>query len=228
MRPINIIYFIWINPNKNFESIIKGQLKDMIDSNILDMSTLYIEVCCEYENIQKNLKNFIFDIINKYSYELKIHNKNHYEYYGIKKMYDLALIEPEKYYLYLHSKGMFNYNNIERHKYEKTLTRGTVFQYKTVIQKFEENENISKIGLFPSNRDNQNFMWLNFYWCRGFYLNTCKPPLIMEDRFYYERWSGTGEKNSLIYNLHEQNFKKYELNEVGDILNKLNGNYFLK
>lgn len=229
MKNINIIYFIWINPNKNFEVIISGQLNDMINSGILNYSNLYLEICCEYENIYTNIKNMIKDILKNYCYKIVFHNENRYEFYGIKKLYDLAILEPNKYYLYLHSKGMFNYSNVnERHIYEKTVTKGTVYQYEKVIKIFEENKNISKIGLFPSNHHNQNFIWLNFFWCTGHYLNTCELPVITTDRFYYERWSGTGENFSLTYNLYENNFKKYELNEVGDILNYLNGEFFLE
>lgn len=228
MKKINIVYFIWINLKKKFEEIILGQLTDMINSGILNESKLYIEICCEYETIQTYVHEFIKKIIKDYCFEIKFYNKNAYEYYGIKKLYDLAKIEPDKYFLYLHSKGMFNYNNVdERHIYEKSLTKGTLYQYKKVIEIFENNSNISKIGLFPSAQHAQNFIWLNFFWCRGYYLNTCEKPKITDDRYYYERWSGTGEQESLIYNLHENNYKKYELNEVGDILNKLNGEYFL-
>lgn len=229
MKNINIIYFIWINPNKNFEEIISGQLNDMINSGILKYSKLYLEICCEYENIYNNITTMIKNILKDYYYEINFHNENRYEYYGIKKLYDLATLEPNKYYLYLHSKGMFNYNNIhKRHIYEKTLTKGTVYQYEKVIKIFEENKNISKIGLFPSIHHDQNFVWLNFFWSRGSYLNTCENPIITDDRFYYERWSGTGEKESLMYNLYENNLKKYELHEVGDILNNLNGEFYLK
>jgi hypothetical protein len=229
MKKINIIYFVWINLNKNFEAIIFGQLDDMINSNILNDAKLYIEICCEYEHIQNYIKELIENTLKSFNYEINFHTKNIFEYYGIKKLYDLAKKEPDNYYLYLHSKGMFNYDNInDRHIYEKTLTRGNLYQYKKVIEIFNNNNNISKIGLFPSNHHDQNFIWLNFYWSRGSYLNTCENPIITTDRFYYERWSGTGEKNSLIYNLHENNYKKYELNEVGDILNNLNGEYILK
>jgi hypothetical protein len=224
MANINIIYFIWINPKKNYEIIISGQLKDMIKSEILKHSKLYIEISCQYENINKNITDFITNIINKYDYEIKFHHDNKFEYFGIKKLYDLAQCDPDKYYLYLHSKGMFNYDNINnRHIYEKTLTRGTIFKYKNIIKTFETNENISKIGLFPSSLNNDNFVWLNFFWAKGRYLNTCEDPKITDDRYYYERWSGTGDKDKLTYNLYENNYKKYELNEVGDILNKLNG-----
>jgi len=229
MSKINIIYFVWVNLNKNFEAIILGQLTDMINSGILNEAKLFIEISCQYENIQYRIKQFIENTLNTFNYEINFHSENHFEYYGIKKLYDLAIKEPDNYYLYLHSKGMFNYDNInDRHIYEKTLTRGNIYQYKKVIEIFNNNTNISKIGLFPSSHHDQNFIWLNFYWSRGTYLNTCEEPIITTDRFYYERWSGTGEKSSLIYNLHENNYKKYELNEVGDILNNLNGKYILK
>ena len=229
MKRINIVYFIWINPNKNYEAIISGQLNDMKNSGLLNKSKLYIEICCEYENITENIKGFIDKIVGEYKYEINFHSENKYEYYGIKKLYDLAILEPDRYYLYLHSKGMFNYDNIhERHIYEKTLTKGTVYQCRKVIQIFKNNANISRIGLFPSSLNDENFIWLNFFWSRGYYLNTCENPIVTSDRFYYERWSGTGERNSLTYNLHENNYKKYLLNEVGDILNELNGEYSLQ
>ena len=106
---------------------------------------------------------------------MTFHNINIFEYYGIKKMYDLALKEPNKYYLYLHSKGMFNYGNTNtRHEFETTLTKGTVYQYKKVIDIFETNSNISKIGLFPAIQHDGRYIWLNFYYSKGTYLNTCE------------------------------------------------------
>jgi hypothetical protein len=226
--PINIVYFAWINLNKNFEKIIFGQINDMIHSGILKHSTLYIEICCEHENVQESIKDSIVNLLKGFHYEIKFYNKNLYEYYGIKKLYDLAKIEPKKYYLYLHSKGMFNYDNMnDRHIYEKSLTKGTVYQYKKVAKIFRNNLNISRIGLFPSLQYDKNFIWLNFFWTKGKYLNTCEKPIITDDRFYYERWSGTGDRSSLTYNLFENNFKKYELSEVGDILNSLNGDFDL-
>jgi hypothetical protein len=172
----------------------------------------------------RDLFNYKLKLI---SFHLEIHNVNLFEYYGIKKMYELAVAEPSKYYLYFHSKGMFNYDNIEeRHIYEKTLTKGTIYQHQKVIRLFEENLNIVKIGLFPSNKHNKNFIWLNFYWAKGTYLITCQDPILSTNRYYYETWSETGDNNmGLNYNLYENNYKKYEIHEVGDILNKLNGTF---
>jgi hypothetical protein len=228
MSKINIVYFIWINLKKNYECIILGQLNDIINSNILSEAKLYIEICCEYEDITPIIKEKIDNTLQSFDYEMTFHTINIFEYYGIKKMYDLALKEPNKYYLYLHSKGMFNYDNTNtRHNFETTLTKGTVYQYKKVIELFETNSNISKIGLFPAIKHDGRYIWLNFYWSKGTYLNTCEDPIQTTYRYYYETWSGSGEKDSLIYNLHENNYKKYELHEVAGILINLNGNYYL-
>ena len=223
MQNTNIIYFVWINKKKNYENIINGQMDDLLKSGILYSATLYIQVCCEDETLVNKITKLFINKLKIIRFNLQIHNENLFEYYGIKKMYELAKEEPNKYYLYFHSKGMFNYNNkSDRHIYEKILTKGTIYQHKKVIKLFEENPNIMKIGLFPSNKHNKNFMWLNFYWARGSYLITCEDPIISTNRYYYETWSGTGDINmGLNYNLYENNYKKYELNEVGDILNNL-------
>ena len=228
MKNINIVYFAWINEKKNWRNIIEGQFLDIIKSNILQHAKIFIEVTCENPDIIEDVKNiFINNLVqnNEFDYEIKIHDINKFEYYGIKKIYDLAKLEPNKYYLYLHSKGIFNYeNNDTRHNYELTLTKGTVYLYKNVIDKFEENKDIMSIGLFPSALHNQKFIWFNFFWSRGSYLITCEEPKITDYRFYYETWLETGG-NCLIYNLYENNFKKYLLNEAGDILNFLAGTF---
>lgn len=225
MKNINIVYFIWVNPKKDYNSIILGQLTDMIDSGILEQSSLYIEVSCENEDLKDDIHKMISDKLIGNEYYIQFYNENKFEYYGIKKLYDLAIDQPSKYYLYLHSKCMFNYNNEGRHIYEKTLTKGSLVQYKKVIKLFKKNKHIDKIGLFPSSLHEQNFIWLNFFWAKGSYINTCEDPVITDDRYYYERWSGSGERESLTYNLFEDNYKKYALNEVGDILNLLNGEW---
>jgi hypothetical protein len=227
MKKLNIIYFCWINVKKNYKNIICGQLNDIISCGILNISKLYIEVCNEDASLRDNINIFINEILQNYEYEISFHEKNNYEYYGIKKLYDIAVLEPTKYFVYLHSKGMFNYDNVnERHIYETSLTKGTFLNYNKTIQLFDNNPNIMKAAVFPSNIHMQNFCWLNFYWARGTYLITCDNPIITDDRYYYERWSESG--NNLmgdVYNLLEDNYKKYILGEVADILNKWDGKF---
>jgi hypothetical protein len=227
MNKLNIVYFCWCNVKKNYKNIIFGQLDEIINSGILNISKIYIECCSEDLNITTDIKELFDDKLKIYKYELNFHKENRYEYYGIKKMYELSILEPEKYYIYFHSKGMFNYNNInERHIYERTLTKGTFHNYEKIIELLDNNNNIVKAALFPAYNRKNNFCWFNYYWVKGLYLITCEPPIITDNRFYYETWSESGN-NSLgdVYNLYENNYKKYKLNEAGDILNKLKGNY---
>lgn len=231
VKNINIVYFAWINEKKNWKNIISGQFQDIIDSDILNYAKIHIVVCCENTNLTAEVKDLFINKLERnstYEYDLEITEVNTYEYPGIKKLYDLAAIEPEKYYLYLHSKGIFNYGNIDdRHNNELTLTKGTVYLHKQVIQKFEENLDIVKIGLFPSRSNNQKFIWFNFFWVRGDYLLSCQDPIITPDRYYYEKWLETG-KDGLMYNLYEGNYTKYELDEAGEILNYLSGTFPLE
>ena len=232
MKLINIIYFACCNKNENYKNIINGQLDDIIYYGILKKAKLYVEFCCEDTKLIPDVIKFFQDKLSNYDYEIKFHTENRYEYYGIKKMYDLAILEPDKYFIYLQSKAIFNYNINqiyinERHNYEKTLTKGTLCDYENIIKIFNDNPNVMKAGLFPSNVHKQNFIWLNFYWIKGKYLVTCENPIISDNRYYYETWSETGNNDmTLVYNIYENNYKKYFLNEVGDILNKLNGSFY--
>jgi hypothetical protein len=228
---INIIYYAWINPQRNWRVIIEGQLQDIVDSNIMKTlnSTLYIVICCDitYQDcITELVLSFFQD--NETNYFIDFTQENNFEYPAIKKMYDLAIQEPDKFYLYFHSKGMFHwYHNTkeERCDYEVTLTRGNLNLHKKVIEIFQANSDITKIGMFPAINDNQdNFVWFNSYWARGTFLITCEEPIISTNRYYYELWSGTGTK-SLVYNLYENNYKKYSLNEAAKIITDLKGKY---
>ncbi len=231
MKNINIVYFAWINILKNWKNIIGGQFRDIINSKILDHSKIYIIITCEHNYLIDEVKNLFTSLLEKYpdyEYEIEFHRLNIYEFFGIKKLYQLSKNEPEKYYLYIHSKGIFNYGNIDtRHNNELTLTKGTVYLHKYIIKKFEENNDIKIIGLFPSIEGSGKFVWFNFFWTKGDYLQTCKKPIQTDDRFYYEKWLATGD-DVLIYNLYENNFKKYRLDEAGDILNSLKGTFPLE
>ena len=223
---LNIIYYCWINVEKNYSNIIGGQLDDLIESGISEVSKLYVVVCCEHDNLINNVeKLFHTKLENKINYEVEFKKENYYEYYGIEKLYSLSLKEPNSYFLYFHSKGMFNYGNINnRHVFEISLTKRTISRFKEVIDLFDNNSQIMKTGVFPSNLHRQNFIWFNFYYARGSYLITCEKPIITTDRYYYETWSESGDNNlGLVYNLYENNYKKYSLEEAGGIILMLMG-----
>jgi hypothetical protein len=238
MTNINIIYFIWINKLRPYKLIIEGQLEDVIKSNILSVSKLYIVVSCD-QDIKEEIENIIQNALNKYNkYEIEFNYENTYEYKGFKKLYDLALKEPNKIYLYLHSKGMFSsYGHEGRTTHEIRLTRGHVYKYLKVLEIFESDENIINVSMFPGDLfyGNNNYSWFNFFYIKGSYLATCYEPIVSNDnRFYYEFYIGKNKINNLnykCYNLLTDNFNKVKSLDASQIIgsNKIDtyGNYIM-
>lgn len=206
---INIVYYTYINPNSDYKTIIKGQLIDIINSKII--AKLFIVISCEFENLIDDIKILIHEtLLNaKINYVLDIKNENIFEYYGIKKIYDLAINEPNKYYLYLHGKGMLNKWNDENPRTENNvaLTQGSVNPWEKVLNIFKTDDAINIIAMVPG----INMAWFNFWWASGKYLITCEDPKISrENRYYYESWLTTGNvENSKIYNLLDDNYETH-------------------
>ena len=200
-KKILIVYFVFVNiHNPNWMNIIRGQMMDLRLSGILHHSKLHIVMTCPENNI--NLINNIQKMMNDYtqaSIDYTVQYQNNFEYEGIKKVYELSQDNPNKYILYFHSKGMV-YNNQQtensgRTLYEQSLTKYTVYPWEYVLQIFETRDDVSKIGLFPST-DNRTMIWMNFFWVRTNYIQTCENPILTNDRFYYETWlSRTSNKN---------------------------------
>uniref|UniRef100_A0A6C0HSF4 Uncharacterized protein n=1 Tax=viral metagenome TaxID=1070528 RepID=A0A6C0HSF4_9ZZZZ len=225
---INIIYNIWINKERNWKIIIDSQLNDIISSKILERATLYIILVAE-SDISDESKIFIDSILTKnniFNYNIDIYYNNHYEYYGIKKIYDLAHTtndEENTIYLYLHTKGMFNYFGLpnDRRGHERILTRTTVYPWLSVVDTFKNNKNINLMGMFPAI---YGLVWFNFFWVRGEYLRkNCIEPEISEDRYYYEKWLVLicNPNESELYNMYEKNFKRYTAEEALKLIHSI-------
>jgi hypothetical protein len=228
-----IVYYVWINEEKNWQAIVRGQLEDIHSSGILMEAKIHIVISCENINLIDPVRKYISNILivsKVVDYELDFYNSNLFEYYGLKKLHDLSLRSPENIFLYLHAKGMSNnYKNIDsRHFYELFLTKTTVLGYKKIIELFNLDSEISVCGLFPSNMHNKKFIWFNFFWARGSYLVTCETPKISSNRFYFETWieSGSSSEES-VFNIYEMNRRKYSLKEAADILNSRDGDFLL-
>jgi hypothetical protein len=189
-KRINIVYYLWINENRNWKVIINGQLNDLIESNIFSNAKLHIVLSGKTNELLTEVTYYILSILNYVDnllFDLTTTLKNNYEYFGIKKLYDLANEEPNKIYIYLHSKGMFNVHN-QNHKrfhHEEILTKTIVNKWNDIINIFDNNEFIVKAGLFPSTG---GWVWFNFFWAKGDYIRTCEIPKLTNNRYYYESW----------------------------------------
>ena len=184
---INIVYYIYINPDKNWQNILKGQLFDLEQTKILEKNKLFVVICCNDSNNINDAISIIQNILNQYIHNVSIsvEEKNNYEYPGIKKVYDLACQDKDAIYIYFHSKGMVYHNSNDRLDIEIKLTRNTLCNWENVLYVFETQKNINKAGLFPGHG---GFIWFNFWWARGSYIASQPEPIVSESRYYYEDW----------------------------------------
>jgi len=219
---INIIYYAYVTDDRKerAQMIINAQLDELIESNVLDNKNnkLYIVLCISDNNFNE-LKTILDNKLANYNYEISYTPNNNYEYPGIKKLYDLACISPEKLYLYFHSKGVYYHHNnndiINRDKWEKYLTKNTIQRWKDVINIVLNDPSVTRIGLFPC-----SFVWTNFFWATGKYLSECSEPIINEDRYYYEGWLSTNPniEKSKVYSLYSNNNDTYTPEDIHAIL----------
>lgn len=224
---IVIIYFIWMNNNRNWKVIIEGQLNDMKMSNIFEKSYLNIVISHEDKLLVNEAVEFINEIMVGYEdkYSLTIYLENYYEYYGIKKLYETAKNDHNKIYIYLHTKGMFNWYNNDinrRSEDEVNLTNYLIHGWRDILNIFNNYNEINRVGLFPSIGE---WIWFNFFYARGTYLNTCEPPIKDPNRYYYESWLASGNQDiGSCYGTYSGNYKKYIGEEAIDIITKMREN----
>lgn len=185
-----IIYYIYINPNRDWKCIINGQLNDLKTVDLLNNS-LFIHICCENNKYILECINLISNF--DFPFKLSTSFENQYEYPGIKLMYDVSQKNPDCILFYMHSKGMVFTNQFNRRSdCEKLFFRYTIKDYQKVLTIFKEQENINKIGLMQTEG---KYIFCNFFWIRTNYLIGATPPVISDNRFDYEFYIGNCKKD---------------------------------
>jgi hypothetical protein len=206
---IYIIYYIYISSQyPRWKIILEGQMNDLKKSNILEDNKLYIVMCCNENENSKIAINMINSIMGNYKNNINytIEKENLFEYYGIKKVYDLACMNKDKIFIYFHSKGMVYYDTSDRLPNEVKLTHFLFKNWKNTLHIFNRCNYINKAGIYPSN--DRGFIWYNFWWSRGSYISNLINPIISDDRYYYETWLGLGGDNDDSYStLYNKNIK---------------------
>ncbi len=183
-KNIIMVYYVFINPQSDWQLIISGQLSDLRSYGLLDEAKLYIPITNPdrvpgvLEFVQHTAGT---DAVVTQSFV------NQFEYPGIKLLYDIAVQQPHKTYMYLHTKGM-SYSVKERKDDEQALLKGTFKNWRKNLEAFQDDA-INKIGLFPALHEQigGGWMWFNFFIARGSYLAACENPKVGL-RHYYEYW----------------------------------------
>lgn len=183
---INVVYFASLISDK-WESIIYEQLSSLKKCGLYDVANnLHLVVHSDLKKSAK-LKKIISEKFNKVNIN-GTYLKNEFEYYGIKKLYDISN-EDDSIVLYFHTKGMTSSNDNLR----KGLFNQTINKYKQILDEFEKNPELDLAAACPHKR---GFAFYNFFWVRSEYVKKyCTPPLPNVNRFYWEEWVGTPHSN---------------------------------
>ena len=188
---LSVVYYIFINPDRNWKIIVEGQCKDfkfMQPHGHCFYDNIFIHICSEKYHLIDECKNLINEIgIDRIIFSQS--STNQFEYPGLKLLYDLSK-DSNDIFLYIHSKGMVFNNHVDiRSVAEQPSFRVTLYYYQKAMEIFRDNKLINKVGIWPSDK---GYIWLNFFYIRGGYLQS--PPEISDYRYYYEEYIGKGGK----------------------------------
>lgn len=178
---LHIVYYINCLVNKNYFTWLANQINLVknFDAPIYIVATIS-------PSEEEVFKQRTFHLFPNNNITIECYYENEFEYRGILKAWELGQIHNSKndIILYFHSKGVTrnptyaknandNYNIILKdiHKIQEIFT---------IFPK------IDKVG-FCNNQ--LGWVWYNFWYARGSYINNVERPVrTLTNRYYYEHW----------------------------------------
>jgi len=205
------VYFAnaFINPT-HIVSLMKDQLPESL---INDFDEFHIALSAPADFIVPDFISQNKKII------LHINNQSIHEYPGIHLLWELGQKnEDNTVLLYYHSKGITHINANEKYKrneLEEILFNKVILDRKKYMKNFLENNSLKKCGHSVSD---MGFIWHNYFFIKNDYLKQKEEPILTENRYYYEGWSGSGiykdsfsvEKPNYVYNANSQTYIPYD------------------
>ncbi len=176
---ITIVYFAYLEPS-TWIDIVTEQLDDLVECGLYDRANqIYMSVV----DIGQQIDILRQLLISKYCriQLTNIYTENVYEYPGIKTLFEISQVTPDI-ILYFHTKGMCN---VGQSLTRKQLFVGTIQNYQTYLDQFQNYPNINLMGMYPHQ---DGFLWFNFFWVRSALIRQCRPPIITSKRHYYEKY----------------------------------------
>ena len=173
-----IVYYINCMLNENYMEWLYNQIN--IVKNYSEK--IYIIATIQKEK-ESDFKCYVIKLFP--SVMIECFYSEEFEYRGIMKVWKLGQLykNSNDIILYFHSKGMTHYQT-----FYQTLND----DYNIVLKNFDLiNEifmifpKINKIGLFCGGI---GWIWYNFWFARGSYINTVERPIKTTRRHYYEDW----------------------------------------
>ncbi|GAB2705177.1 hypothetical protein GCM10027037_33660 [Mucilaginibacter koreensis] len=204
-RRLIIVYYLYVNPNSNWRSIVSGQLLQLKSYGIMPDAELYVHVTDSHQHTAE-VSAMVTALIPQAM--INTSDINQFEYPGVKLVHELAGRYPDCDFMYFHSKGM-SHGLHGRLPEDVALMTRTFESWRKHLQLLRKN-GIEKVGLFPAMADSNQalpngrkggWIWYNYWMAKGRYLASCPEPELTDDRYYYEEWLGmrSGEPQPVIH-----------------------------
>lgn len=173
-----IVYYINCFTNINYFDWLLNQIKMVYQFNgiIYIIATLNIT---EESQFKQKVTDIYPNVIIECTYV------NEYEYPGILKVWELGQIHNKEndILLYFHSKGATHHKNYEGNRNDKyNIILKDIDKIKEIFTIFPS---IDKIGYYSGGI---GWIWYNFWYARGSYINMVEKPVKTQRRHYYEDW----------------------------------------
>jgi len=167
--------------------------------------TIYIIATLDKEE-EDSFRNKVLSVFPGVNIECNY--ENWFEYPGILKVWELGQVHKSKndIILYFHSKGMTHNSDYQNNR---TDTYNVILKdIHKVEEIFSVFPSIDKIGLSSGG---MGWIWYNFWYARGSYINSVEKPIKTQRRHYYEDWLGRKIfNNDYECNGVERSFTYYE------------------
>ena len=189
---IHVVYFIDCTLNENYLEWLINQIKIISNYN----ATIYI-VSTVHKDQEESIKKSIDLHFQTLDITLEFYYKNEFEYRGILKVWLLGQKYNKKndIILYFHSKGITHHKHYEAVKNDHyNIILNDINKIKEIFDVFQS---IDKIGYSVGGN---GWVWYNFWFARGSYINSVEKPIVTNRRYYYEDWLGRKLTNSVYKN----------------------------
>lgn len=201
-----IVYHIYCVGN--YIDIVTSQIRRLKESGLYDWCDVLEVSCVDPKNEFKGIDNIFNDLTKTKLFKT---NENKYEYWGIKKVWDLS----QKYdgqVFYFHAKGVSNtYTNLKSKDINEWKVKSVSYwremleyflidNFKSCLDKLKDNDNCGVTC-------NNGWFWGNFWWSNLSFVRDNSEPGF-GDRWYYEAWLNNG-RNNKCYEFYKFNFNGY-------------------
>lgn len=173
-----IVYFINCLTSPNYFDWLKNQIDIVYNDNrtIYIIATLDINQETEFK---QNVLSIFPNVIIECNYT------DEHEYRGILKVWELGqqYTNTNDIILFFHAKDMLHansYDDIKNNKYYVILK-----DMEKIKEIFNIFPSIDKVGYFSGG---SGWIWYNFWYARGSYINKIEKPIKTDRMHYYEDW----------------------------------------